>query len=305
MGAERIAKPIRSSQPKAPPVVKKSAWGGPAVEIERSIGMVVLDFANPYFSEVARAAEGFAATAGYGLLLTQSSGSPAKERAMLDLLQDGGVAGLLVTPVDGGAEGLGSLLDRGIPMVVVDRHNPEQTTSAVAVDNVLGGRLAGEHLLKQGHRAIALVNGPHSIQVCRERLAGLVEAVELANLDPAEVVTEIMVPSTNEFEGQQVAAHVVASGATAVFCVNDLLAVGLIRELTSHQIDVPGDVAVMGYDDISLAYLMTPSLTTVRQPMEDLGAWAAQQLIVQIEGGHQRQREFAPQLVIRESTAVS
>jgi len=265
--------------------------------------MVVLDFGNPFFGEVASAAEVAAEAAGYGLVLAHSSGSPSKEAAVLELLEGMGVRGILLTPLNASPKLLATIVARDVPVVLVDCRRPNEHVSAVTVDNRGGGALAGQHLIGAGHDRIVMLNGPSTIDVCQERLAGLRDAAQDAGLDPAVAIIEVACPSTNEYEGQRAVDRVLAEDPTAVFCANDLLAVGLIRELTLRGLTVPGDLAVMGYDDIELAYTLNPPLSTIRQPMKELGSLAAQQLIAEIEGGGRpRQYELDAQLVIREST---
>ncbi|MFT5223680.1 MAG: LacI family transcriptional regulator [Glaciecola sp.] len=296
----RLAAPV--AKPRAKKAVGVAGPSRPS-SYRGSLGMVVLDFANPFFGEVASAAEHAAEQSDLGMILAHSSGSTAKQEAMIEQLIERGVEGILVTPLDASASALKKLGSLPIPVVLVDCSSPIDSIGSVSVDNRQGGALAGQHLAACGHKRIAMLNGPASIQACGERLGGVFEGVKVAGLS-AKAVHEVVVPATNEYEGQRALDRVLKTGATAVFCANDLLAIGLIRAATERGIDIPRDLSVLGYDDIGLAYALNPPLTTIRQPMRELGSLAARQLIAQVDGTRRpRSQELDPQLVIRESTS--
>jgi LacI family transcriptional regulator len=139
-------------------------------------------------------------------------------------------------------------------VVLLDRPGSAGQCS-VAVDDRRGGEIAVAHLLGLGHRSIALVNGPTAIRQCADRRRGAYRAVEQAGLDPAGVLTEITVPAMNPRGGAAAAEDLLRDAplATAVFCANDMLALGLLRGLNQAGLTVPGDLAVVGYDDIEFA----------------------------------------------------
>jgi LacI family transcriptional regulator len=239
----------------------------------RCLGLVVLDVTNPFFTEVARGVEDYAQAAGYAVILCNSDEADDKERRYLRVLEEQRVRGILITPVHGRAPELRRIRDRGTPVVLLDRPGSAGQCS-VAVDDRRGGEIAVSHLLELGHRRIALVNGPVAIRQCADRRRGALRAVERAGLDPAAVLTEVTVPAMNARAGA-VAADELLGGAgrkpTAVFCTNDMLALGLLRRLGQAGVAVPGDLAVVGYDDIEFAADAAVPLTSVRQPKYQLG----------------------------------
>jgi LacI family transcriptional regulator len=276
----------------------------------------VLDVTNPFFTEVARGVEDYAQAAGYAVILCNSDEADDKERRYLRVLEEQRVRGILITPVHGRAPELRRIRDRGTPVVLLDRPGSAGQCS-VAVDDRRGGEIAVSHLLELGHRRIALVNGPVAIRQCADRRRGALRAVERAGLDPAAVLTEVTVPAMNARAGAVAADEllsVVRSGAgragpgrgpTAVFCTNDMLALGLLRRLGQAGVAVPGDLAVVGYDDIEFAADAAVPLTSVRQPKYQLGRAAAELLLDEADrpDEHEHRRfVFKPELVARASS---
>ena len=272
----------------------------------RCLGLVVLDVTNPFFTEVARGVEDYAQAAGYAVILCNSDEAHDKERRYLRVLEEQRVRGILITPVHGRSPELRRIRDRGTPVVLLDRPGSARQCS-VAVDDRCGGEIAVTHLLDLGHRSIALVNGPTAIRQCSDRQRGAYRAVEQAGLDPAEVLTEVPVPAMNARCGAAAADELLRGGRTptAVFCTNDMLALGLLRGLSQAGVSVPGDLAVVGYDDIEFAADAAVPLTSVRQPKYQLGRAAAELLLDEADrpAEHEHRRiVFTPELVVRASS---
>ncbi|MEP7177750.1 MAG: substrate-binding domain-containing protein, partial [Pseudonocardiales bacterium] len=196
---------------------------------------------------------------------------------------------------------------RGTAVVLVDRASTRRQCS-VSVDDHVGGELAIGHLLEQGHTHIGFVGGPLSIKQVSERLAGARRAVDRAGL-PEATITLMETPGLNVAAGRRtgelIAAMPAARRPSAVFCANDLLALGVLQEMTRRRLDVPGDLAIVGYDDIDFAAAAAVPLTSVLQPRSQLGQAAMDLLIDEVEDPkthRHRQVVFEPELVIREST---
>ncbi|MGO8892703.1 MAG: LacI family DNA-binding transcriptional regulator [Streptosporangiaceae bacterium] len=274
----------------------------------RIIGLVVLDVANPFFTDVARGVEDEASESGLAVILCNSDDQQAKESGYLELLEEHRVQGILITPVSGADERLTLLQRRGTPVVLVDSRSPSGSQCSVSVDDVLGGDLAVSHLLEAGHKRIAFVGGPMSIRQVADRRDGALRALERANGTGAGLHV-METPALNVSAGQQAGAALAEFPAgtrpTAVFCANDLLALGVLQEMTARRIRVPESIALVGYDDIDFAAAAAVPLSSVRQPRQQLGRSAAQLLIDETLGGeaHQhRQVIFQPELVIRQSS---
>jgi LacI family transcriptional regulator len=193
-------------------------------------------------------------------------------------------------------------------VVLVDSRSPSGGQCSVSVDDVLGGDLAVSHLLEAGHKRIAFVGGPMSIRQVADRRDGALRALERANGTGADLHV-METPALNVSAGQQAGAALAEFPAgtrpTAVFCANDLLALGVLQEMTARRIRVPESIALVGYDDIDFAAAAAVPLSSVRQPRHQLGRSAAQLLLDETLGGeaHQhRQVIFQPELVIRQSS---
>lgn len=278
----------------------------------RTVAIVVLDVANPFFTDVVRGAELAAAERGAMVVVCNSGEDPDRERRHLDLLEEQRVQGVLITPVDGGrGSRLEQLIGRGTPVVLVDRGAGRRDRCSVAVDDVLGGRLAGGHLAGLGHRRVAFVGGPFRIPQVADRHAG----VRAALADHAErsaypihlevLTTASLGVAAGREAAERLAAQPVGLRPTAACCANDLLALGLLQGLIRNGLRVPEDVAIVGYDDIEFAAAAAVPLSSVRQPRELLGRTATELLLDEVHdpAGHQhRQVLFEPELVVREST---
>ncbi len=240
-----------------------------------TLGLVVLDVSNPFFTDVARGVEDAATEAGLAVILCNSDEKAERERRYLDLLEEHRVQGILITPVTGVSERLRQLQRRGTPVVLLDRWASARNHCSVSVNDVYGGELAAAHLVEQGASALTTVETP-ALNFASGRAAG----GQIADM-----------PSRRR--------------PTAAFCANDLVALGLLQEMTRRQLRAPDDLAIVGYDDIDFAAAAAVPLSSVRQPRDSLGRAAAQLLIEETSEdtrhGH-RQIIFEPQLVVRDSS---
>ncbi len=273
--------------------------------ITKTVGTVVLDLTNPFFMEVARGLQDRLELDDWVLMLAASDGVAEREAQFLRLFEQHGVQGVAVVPAEDSVDDLVALTQRGIEVVLIDRASPVPDLSSVAVDDVAGGRMAAEHLLGLGHERIAVLNGPHSIHQCRDRRDGVEAALVAAGLDPASALQEVTVPLTargGELGAQRLLAQSPGERPTAVFCVNDLVALGTLRTLRNAGLDVPGDMAIVGYDDVAFAGELITPLTSVRRPSSALGSTAAN-LLLRPTGEEPVHIVYPPELVVRKSSA--
>ena len=278
----------------------------------RVVGMVVMDIGNPFFTDVLRGAEDWVQGHGYHVQASNSASLPEREREQLRVLEQQRVGGVLWAPVSGPDERADALRRRGIPVVIVDRAGDGSGYCSVSVDDVEGGRLATAHLFAQGHTTVAVVGGPGTLHQVRDRRLG----AEIARGQHGGTVSLLFLttPSTESVSGVAAADQIVslpdAERPTAVFAMNDLLAIGLLQGFVTHGLRVPEDVAIVGYDDISFAASAAVPLSSVRQPREALGERAAELLFDEIEAAdhdtpHEHQAvRFTPELVVRRSSAL-
>lgn len=275
--------------------------------LNRGIGLVIHDVGNPFFSQIADSVDDVATAHGYGIVLTSSRASLERQEASLRMFAEQRLSGVLLAPTVEGPTTAAKLRERGMAVVLLD-YPGDTDECSVTVDDVSGGAVATRHLLELGRTRLAFVGGPSRVRQHADRLEGMRAAVRAAarTQDAKATVGVTSVGAHTVACGAQAAARLVKQRRRpdGVFCGNDLLAVGLIGELTRLGVRVPDDIAVVGYDDIELAALVGVPLTSVRQPMDEIGRVATQLLLAEISGGqhtHQQLR-FEPRLVVRAST---
>ena len=271
----------------------------------RTIAYLVLDASNPFFTDVAKGVEDIARENGVAVYLCNSDSDASREADYLGLLAEQRVRGILVTPVGDDMTQL-ELFRRRIPIVLVDRAG--DNWCSVGVDDVEGGMLAVTHLIEQGHRRIAFIGGPLATVQVADRLRGARSALESAGRSPDDLAV-LPTDALNFAEGQRAGERLLglprARRPTAAFCANDLVALGLLQQMTRIGVDIPGDLAIVGYDDIAFAGAAAVPLSSVRQPRELLGRTAAQLLLAEskdLDGHVHQQVVFHPELVVRTSS---
>ncbi|MGO9148448.1 MAG: LacI family DNA-binding transcriptional regulator [Acidimicrobiales bacterium] len=271
----------------------------------RTIGVVLLDIANPFFTEIVRGAEHVLREQDYALMLCSTDESAKREQRYFRVLEEHRVDGILVCPVDSDLESAVALVASGIPTVLLDRDGSSHGLCSAAVDDIRGAELAADHLFELGHQAVALVNGPATIRQCIDRKEGARRSVQRARCRSASL-QEIVVGALTIDQGEGAVAALLAAEPrpSAVMCANDLLAFGVLRGLAAAGVAVPEEMAVVGYDDVVFASMLSPSLSSVRQPKYELGVAAAELLLEEVTGAPHEHRaiRFEPELVVRASS---
>jgi LacI family transcriptional regulator len=271
----------------------------------RSIGMIVLDVSNPFFTDLARGVEDNAMLQGLTVLLGNSAEDPERETAYLDLFEEQRVRGVLISPFGDVEDRLTQLKAHGIPAVLVDRGSVSNAFSSVSVDDMAGGKMAVEHLLATGKHNIGFVGGPFAIRQVEDRFEGARSAL----IGQIEARLEIFATTAlTVAEGRRVGEHILQltpeGRPDALFAANDLVAVGLLQALVmGNSIRIPEDIAIVGFDDIAFARSAIVPITSVRQPSQLMGETALAILIEESEepGLPPRQIVFQPELVVRAS----
>jgi LacI family transcriptional regulator len=273
----------------------------------RCVGLLVLDVGNPFFTDVARAAERRAAGHDLVVLLGTSDDDAQRERVYLDTFDEQRVFGLLISPVSHDLDRVRALHGRGVPVVLLDRDGTGTPFPSVAVDDVAGGRLAVRHLCERGRRRLAYVGGPSGLRQITDRLAGARAAVaEFPGVSLEVIPTDEPSVLAGRAAGERLSERPPGHRPDAVFCANDLLAIGLLQGLTGGGLRVPDDVALIGYDDIDFARSAGVPLSSIRQPSSDIGTTAIELLIAAADAPAAAPRHvvFRPELVARASTAT-
>ncbi|MDW8104181.1 MAG: GntR family transcriptional regulator [Armatimonadota bacterium] len=273
----------------------------PPAAMPKLIALLALDVQLDFFGKIIRGAEQEAAAHGYKLLVRSTDNDAEKERQCLVELQSH-VSGFVIAPATGNQNHAhyGQLLVQGVPFVFVDRYLPEFNVDTVTSDNVQGGYLATRHLLELGHRRIGVISA-RKATTCHERLRGYQQALEEFGVpyDPA-LVAHAMGRRRDGWDEYLHQGRVQAQALlqlpqppTALFAMNDLLAVGALRYLREQGIRVPEEIAIVGYDGMELSDLVSPSLTTVEQQSLRMGAEAVRLLVRRM-----RDREVPAQHVV-------
>jgi LacI family transcriptional regulator len=285
----------------APARLRKS---GPS----RTLGVILQSADNPYYLEVASGFEQRAAAENYVVFTCNAEGSTDREDSYLTVLEENRVGGVLLVSTGVSrrmAKRLRQVQHRGTPVGVVAPHVEDANFDIANSNDVLGGRLAVEHLLQLGHQRIAYVTGPLNIDAYAQRLEGARGALRNAGLDESTLLVV-------EHEIGQIDTGVVAGGTlmrmteppTAVFCANDLLALGVLQAATTAGKLVPGDLAIIGFDNIAFAAGAAVPLSSVGQQSKRIGAFAAAAMIAKVQDGvtSSKEHSFDPVLVARQST---
>jgi len=253
----------------------------------RTIGVVVTTIADPFIGEIVQAVESTARDHGYTVILVSSNAEPDREIRAVEMLWSKRVDGVIVTSSRIGALYHDYLERLGVPVVLINNRSRQGGlyTFAVNVDNRHGGCLATNHLIELGHRRIGYLTGPADHSDDLDRLAGYRQALAEAGIafDPA-----LVVPGTGRADaGEQALPVLMALQAppTAVFCYNDVTAIGLMHAARQVGLSVPDDLAVVGFDDIPFALYNYPPLTTIAQPKPEMGKSAVEMVLALVSDG--------------------
>jgi LacI family repressor for deo operon, udp, cdd, tsx, nupC, and nupG len=277
-----------------------------------TVGVVVTAITDPFIAEVVQAVETAAYGWGYSVILAISGSEPQREIAAVEMLRSKRVDGVIVTSSRVGALYREHLERLSAPVVLINSHSAQRGpyTFAVNVNNRQGAFLATEHLIRLGHRRIAYVAGPADHSDDEERKAGYRQALAKARIagDPA-----LVVHGTGQADGGERALPVLMGleePPTAVFCYNDMTAIGLLYAARCVGLLVPQDLAVVGFDGIPFSSFVCPSLTTVAQPMTEMGQQALEMVLSLLDVKDLGSRQISNvvvqgQLIVRESSAMS
>ncbi|WP_419992606.1 LacI family DNA-binding transcriptional regulator [Streptomyces boninensis] len=269
-----------------------------------ALAYIAPDVSNPYFAGIAEGVEQRAAERGFSVFLANSNRSRAREDAYLDLFQQHRVRGLLVGSHEPIEDRLAVIRRRGTPSVLVGQEAFDPQQASVSVDDVMGGRIAAEHLVSVGRRRIAYVGGPLGVQQIGARLDG---AGAVLQATPGAVMEVLTLTDRTISGGRSIARQLLERPEglrpDGVFAANDLIALGLMHELAQAGVRIPEDIAIIGYDDIEFGETSLIPLSSIRSPHEEFGAAAVDLLLDSIEDpAAARRAVFQPELVARAST---
>lgn len=269
------------------------------------LGLIVSDITNPFFAELARAVETSANESGFAVIVCNSDEKPDRERDLLDILRVQRVAAVLFAPSGTGRAYAGSIADgNGAPRVAIDRLVAGIACDYVGLDNRMAARLATRHLIDLGHRRIAFVGDRPGLSTSDDRFMGYRETLAAAG-----VAVDAALCRRGDFGGEaaySAARPILAAPRppTAIVAANNVLALGAMQVLGDLGLHCPADVSVVGIDDFPWSNALHPRLTTVAQPIADIGAAAVRFALERLDGPARRtprRAVLAPRLVVRDS----
>ena len=271
-----------------------------------TVGVVVSDVTNPFFTSIVRAIEDEVLKQGYNIILCDTDEKPEREQAYLRLLMGRRVDGLIVAPSSGNADLLRSAIESGLPVVLLDRSIPGLTADVVLSDNESGAFDAVSYLIGMGHRRIGIIAGRLEVSTGADRMAGYVRAIRTHGIPVDESLIEVAKFKRDIAYDKTMKMLNRAEPPTALFVCNNVMTAGTMAALKAAGKKVPDDISVIGFDDSEWAALMDPPLTVVAQPIVELGTRAAQTLMRRISRGRvktPRAVVLKPELILRDSCA--
>jgi LacI family transcriptional regulator len=250
----------------------------------QAVGLVTPEIREPFFAEIASAFEDEADRHGYTVFISSTRSDRKREIASLDRLDDRHVDGLLLMTIRADDGTLARLIDGRRDVVILDEDIPGVSVPRIFVDNEQGAFEATRHLIENGHRRIAYIGGPADLTTVTERQAGFVRAMRAAGL---LVDLELVAMGSFAAEAARLAAHRflgLPRPPTAIFASSDYIAIGAFTALREAGRAIPGDISLVGFDDMPIGALLSPPLTAVRQPVETLGRLGFQTLFALLNG---------------------
>ncbi len=249
-----------------------------------TVGVLIPDLENVFATSIVSSLEDRLQRSGYSTLVCDYRQDPVREREKLEFLAERQVDGLVIMPLAGCADGIRRLQERGVPVVLLDRTVAGCACDTVLTDNRKAAREAVDHLLRLGHRRIGLIGGPAGIQTADERLAGYLDAHAARGIDADPALR--MAGAYDVESGHRHASALLAMEPppTALFVVNHEMTLGAAMALVERQVRIPGDMSVVGFDHRDLARVMTPPMSIVLQPLQEIGEAASELLLDRMAG---------------------
>ena len=272
-----------------------------------TIGVVIPEIVNTFFSTVISGIEDVAYEAGYNVILAQSNESYQREVTDMKALFNSRVDGMLLSlsRETTNFDHIESIISKGVPIVLYDRFYSNPNMSKVVVDDYVGAKEAVLHLIEQGCKRIAHLEGAPNLIISKDRLRGYQDALSESNLEIRENYT-IVCPSNSFEEGQRASQKLLSlpHPPDAIFASNDPMAMGAILAIKEKGLSIPDDVAVVGFSNYFFAQITDPSLTSVDQPGFEMGQEAARLLIRQIEAKDRDQEDLAPETKVLKTRLI-
>lgn len=269
----------------------------------RVLALIVPDVENPFYTAVCRGVEDVANRTGYSVMLCNSDENLEKEAEYISMLTSQNVSGVIICPTSSKFTDVSSFVRHGIRVVALDRKLPVRT-DYIRVDNRAAAALATRHLISSGATRVACINGNRSKSTAKERSAGYLDAIEEAGL-VADPELQFFVDFKEE-GGFKATLEILQmkNPPDAIFVTNNQMMTGVFHALRKHNIAMPEQISLVGFDDLPWVDIVTPTVTTVRQPTYEMGMAATLKLLSRFDGDNSEPQEivFEPELVMRDSS---
>ena len=273
------------------------------------LGLIIPDNSNLFFADLSKAIEIAARHAGYNLIYGNSNNNSKRDIEYMKMFVDRRVDGIIYAKsttlnCENDRDCIRFIQKATTPIIAVDRVVEDSSVSSIVLDHFQGGYLAARHLLQLGHTRIGCYTGPHRLNCSQERLSGCKFAFAEHNIPFDD---SLVYEGTYQIGCEQSAlGYFLNKGATAIFAFNDIMAYGIYREARQANLSIPKELSVVGFDDTFFSEIIQPSLTTVRQPIRQMGECVVETLLKAIQKGTGPEKHnyvFKPELIVRESTA--
>lgn len=267
------------------------------------IGLIITDVGNPFFSELSRGVEDVAYQHKHAIMICNTDEDPEKEKFYIDSMLSEKVSGLIIAPSKGNTAYLKKLKKNGYPIVCVDRYPDSLNIDTVTIDNRKGAYLAVKRLTDLGHKRIGIINGIKGVSTTEGRFAGYKKALKEAGIPlPEELITY---ENYKESGGRNAMREFLSldESPTAVFSTNNLMTLGCYEEMYEQGVNIPDDIAIIGFDDMPWSVALNPPLTAVKQPGYELGLNATELLFKKLKNSNRNTVNLVltPELIVRKS----
>ena len=271
----------------------------------KTIGLLVADISNPFFAKITRTIEHYAEKEGYSLIVCSSDEDQEREIKLLQMLINRQVDGIIMTSTLETPLPIEQLISDKFPLVLVDRYFDNLNANYVGVDNLEASKKAVEHLIKNGHRNIGLITlTPNYISSLKNRKQGFIDALSEANIPMNEkFFLELDYNDLQQKNYSQIKKFISQNKLSAIFTTNNSIAVGCIEVLREMKLKIPQDISLITFDDVELFKFTDPALSSIAQPLEEIGKEAVSILLKQLSSGVlvNEKKTLKTSLIIRES----
>jgi len=267
----------------------------------RTIGLLIPDIMNPFFSELARHIEDLAKDVNYNVVICNTDYQSEKEREYVELLIQKSIDGFIMASGFEDIEIFEKIKAVNLPVILIARESPSDSLYSISINDNEGGKIGTEYLIQEGHKDIAII--ARDIWTNRQRYEGHIEAMKKHGLNPRP--EQYLANNSSFIDGYNSAKKLLAETPrpTALFAFNDLMAAGAVKACIEEEILIPNEVAILGFDNSSISEIISPPLTTVGQPLKDIAKHSVSQLIKSIElNVSPTGKEFLKAKIIKRST---